>query len=364
MKPFTTSLSDLLLLGFCSQQHQAARWSLFELFEQRLRPFVPLLTQTQWRTITPEEVPFDIEWYVLTEVTPDGPEPDEKTATVLVNRSRGTSRDVRPHFHLLPSRTTSFDDEAFFVGRALSSPKAAYLGNAPEERASPLGFLPQSKSGGKVVCVTWDRSRRSLIELVIDHIHQSCPSAEHELVDRRAIPASERWLWDFVTRLDEKYESPPPPFDYEPLEGEIPWWIVDDGDGQVFGLTDWLDGFVPNKWDKSVIGKAIQQVVSDATADQEVFDIGRKFAELIQLCESFEDSLSDLQEALCAYGGSDDHGLISETRVYDAIDNADSTHPELCHAIKAILSSPWLRWSPHATSILVVLRHFFLVDFR
>jgi len=65
MPPFEVSLSESLLLGLCVEEHARLRASLFSVLERHLRPFVPLLTQTRWVPVSPDDVPSDVEWYVL-----------------------------------------------------------------------------------------------------------------------------------------------------------------------------------------------------------------------------------------------------------------------------------------------------------
>lgn len=50
MPAFELSLSESLLLGFCTEEYQRAGPSIFEVFERRFRPFVPL-TQTKTNVV-------------------------------------------------------------------------------------------------------------------------------------------------------------------------------------------------------------------------------------------------------------------------------------------------------------------------
>lgn len=356
MSPFELSLSETLLLGFCREEYRTSSTSLFEVFERRLRSFVPLLTQTKFATVHPDMVPDDIKWYVLTE---EGPLPEHSeesgSATKIRSRSRGLARPASPKYHFVQSDLPSFEDGNFYSGRSPTLPNVAFVRNECKERSRLPGCPENAISHGSILQISWDRSRRSLIELVIDAVHGACPSPCPELIDRRRIPSKERWLWDFAAFLDETWKGPSPPFNFQPLENEIPWWIVQDGsDHRVFGLSDRLDLCVLDAWEPQIILQAIDKIVS---ADEtKVFETGSRFAALVRAGESLDDSFEPLEGLVCwldpraddAGSGREDF----EDRLHASAGHCDNAHSEVLACLESVLKEECIPRCRHAESIL------------
>ncbi len=345
------SLSESLLLGFCTQEYRQSGESLFEVFEQRLRPFVPRMTQTKFRPIRFAELPDDAEWYTLIEES-SLPKPSKATNSKIKDRSTGVYSPP-PKYHFVETGPPSFDDGKFSIGRARSCPKVAFISN---QREVPLQFVgcpnpPISKDA--LIEVFWDRSRRSLIEQIIDRIERENTSPHADLISRWAVPSESRWLWDFATFLDEAWDVPSPPSSFTHVENEIPWWVVHDGaDPVVYGLSQRLDHLLPASWKPKAVVPIIESCVSDDL--KTTFETGCRFAQLVHACEAFDAYLEELQSLATYLDPRADEGSpeYDEDRLHGCADGADEAHCQILQCLRGILNHQWTPRCAHAESIL------------
>lgn len=357
MPPFEVSLSESLLLGLCVEEHARLQGLLFSALERYLRPFVPLLTQTRWVPVSPDDVPSDVEWYVLTPieqvretVSPESHHDgtlDPKVAEII-ERIREDLRQNPPpptfEHHFLPANSTPLEDDAFCLGRSHSWPRSVFLGNICQDSSLP-GCPTDKAAEGTVLRMFWDKSRRSLVELVLDHVQRSCGTSSNELVERRGVPGPERWLWDFANYLEAKLHVPliAPNF-VTPREDDLPWWsFCDEGGERIFGLTDRLDLVEPDGWETDHVCQAIEQVVT-ANGHDEIFGVGREFARLICACNRFDAEFEILARASDPNDPQGD-GLEAERRTDDA-------HFEVAERCQHVLGLSVVRRCHHASAIL------------
>ena len=353
MASLELSLSESLLLGFCVEEYRQSRSTLFEVFERRLRPFVPLLTQRKSIALERNDIPDDIEWYSLTRIDPipEPPRENEVGESQSGKLKKFAAMPSPPQYHFLPATSTPFGDDAFFLGRARSCPRSAFIGNDCRDLGRPPGCPDEAMGKGKVVRIFWDASRRSLVELVIDNIYRTCGSVDSMLIERRAIGREQRWLWDFANFLDARYQMPVAPCDYDYLHEDLPWWVFCGcNDVAVYGLSDRLDAEPCETWDWQTACDAVETIVEQG-GESGAFKAGRHFARLVGVSEKFDAAFNIVERC-------NEHVLYGPEVPFDSwfveqeFSTTDVAHTELLQVIEGVLSLPVICRCQHARDIL------------